>query len=452
MTTPNSEFNIVFGPDFSGFRHWDHKFEWTRKEFEDWSRGVGEDFGYDVEFFGIGDIPEKLRKGGDARGLEGADIISESATAEVTAETTTQLPTAASTSEMLTEDGMVDDRKTSSDVSNETLLHANNKGKEAIKWGDIGKCSQAAVFVRRDSAINDASKDEGIGSARVNSAKDPSSPPGIEYSQDCSLPKCEDVPIGGFPTMNCLTSTKSTGTTTLDCDPAIVTTPVSINTSAISTALQAKEKTIQTRTSISLSSSPQTSPSPSVPRQPLELLCEYIFPCAEVVDIETEKETQLMYYIHRMAREAFDQLEARYWRCAEGEQFEDLEEVVNLPSFIASGEDWPPEEVDVALKDLRGYSKLEALFPKEKEEVKIVYNRGKEQGQTYSVDCDELSFRLDALIDKVEEMCVDNARWRLDEDRKRLWVKMTEEEEEEEAEDDDFEWTQAAEDDQFTYG
>ena len=35
MTTPNAEFNVLF-PGFSGFRHWDHKFEWTRSEFQSW--------------------------------------------------------------------------------------------------------------------------------------------------------------------------------------------------------------------------------------------------------------------------------------------------------------------------------------------------------------------------------------------------------------------------------
>jgi hypothetical protein len=30
VTTPNAEYNTLF-PDFEGpFRHWDHKFEWTR--------------------------------------------------------------------------------------------------------------------------------------------------------------------------------------------------------------------------------------------------------------------------------------------------------------------------------------------------------------------------------------------------------------------------------------
>ena len=35
MTTPNAEFNVLF-PGCSGFRHWDHKFEWTRTEFQSW--------------------------------------------------------------------------------------------------------------------------------------------------------------------------------------------------------------------------------------------------------------------------------------------------------------------------------------------------------------------------------------------------------------------------------
>ena len=37
ITTPNYEFNVCFGPtEAKRFRHYDHKFEWTRKEFQDW--------------------------------------------------------------------------------------------------------------------------------------------------------------------------------------------------------------------------------------------------------------------------------------------------------------------------------------------------------------------------------------------------------------------------------
>ena len=35
LTTPNADFNVLF-PDLTGFRHWDHKFEWNRKEFKSW--------------------------------------------------------------------------------------------------------------------------------------------------------------------------------------------------------------------------------------------------------------------------------------------------------------------------------------------------------------------------------------------------------------------------------
>lgn len=35
ITTPNVEFNVLF-PNPREFRHPDHKFEWTRKQFEDW--------------------------------------------------------------------------------------------------------------------------------------------------------------------------------------------------------------------------------------------------------------------------------------------------------------------------------------------------------------------------------------------------------------------------------
>lgn len=41
ISTPNAEFNVHFddlkyGTSKSTFRHWDHKFEWTRAEFETW--------------------------------------------------------------------------------------------------------------------------------------------------------------------------------------------------------------------------------------------------------------------------------------------------------------------------------------------------------------------------------------------------------------------------------
>ncbi|XP_013405199.1 small RNA 2'-O-methyltransferase-like [Lingula anatina] len=57
MTTPNAEFNVLF-PDFSGMRHWDHKFEWTRQEFNSWCLNLARLHGYTVEFGGVGEPPE----------------------------------------------------------------------------------------------------------------------------------------------------------------------------------------------------------------------------------------------------------------------------------------------------------------------------------------------------------------------------------------------------------
>ncbi len=35
ITTPNADYNVLF-PGFTGFRHYDHRFEWTRKQFRAW--------------------------------------------------------------------------------------------------------------------------------------------------------------------------------------------------------------------------------------------------------------------------------------------------------------------------------------------------------------------------------------------------------------------------------
>ncbi|XP_068581123.1 small RNA 2'-O-methyltransferase isoform X2 [Cebidichthys violaceus] len=56
VSTPNSEFNPLF-PRLAGFRHSDHKFEWTRAEFKSWALKVCEDHGYEVEFTGVGRAP-----------------------------------------------------------------------------------------------------------------------------------------------------------------------------------------------------------------------------------------------------------------------------------------------------------------------------------------------------------------------------------------------------------
>jgi hypothetical protein len=41
-------------------RHGDHRFEWTRAEFQGWSERVAERFGYKVEFRPIGAVDLEL--------------------------------------------------------------------------------------------------------------------------------------------------------------------------------------------------------------------------------------------------------------------------------------------------------------------------------------------------------------------------------------------------------
>lgn len=56
VTTPNCEYNLRY-PALAGggFRHSDHRFEWTRDEFANWAYSVGEVYGYDVGLRPIGD-------------------------------------------------------------------------------------------------------------------------------------------------------------------------------------------------------------------------------------------------------------------------------------------------------------------------------------------------------------------------------------------------------------
>lgn len=55
VTTPNVEFNVRFPTLTPGhLRHQDHRFEWTRKEFESWAKRVCDRFQYTATFQGIG--------------------------------------------------------------------------------------------------------------------------------------------------------------------------------------------------------------------------------------------------------------------------------------------------------------------------------------------------------------------------------------------------------------
>lgn len=62
ITTPNVEYNPKFETLPAGrFRHKDHRFEWTRAEFQGWADGVCERFGYAVRILPIG--PEDAEVG-----------------------------------------------------------------------------------------------------------------------------------------------------------------------------------------------------------------------------------------------------------------------------------------------------------------------------------------------------------------------------------------------------
>lgn len=55
ITTPNCEYNARFGTLPAGqFRHKDHRFEWTRSEFQTWANAVAQRFGYSVAFYPVG--------------------------------------------------------------------------------------------------------------------------------------------------------------------------------------------------------------------------------------------------------------------------------------------------------------------------------------------------------------------------------------------------------------
>ncbi|XP_051501536.1 small RNA 2'-O-methyltransferase-like [Myxocyprinus asiaticus] len=60
VSTPNAEFNPLL-PGLRGFRNHDHKFEWTRAEFQAWAHRVCGEYGYSVQFTGVGEALGHLR-------------------------------------------------------------------------------------------------------------------------------------------------------------------------------------------------------------------------------------------------------------------------------------------------------------------------------------------------------------------------------------------------------
>jgi 3' terminal RNA ribose 2'-O-methyltransferase Hen1 len=56
VTTPNREYNVVFeGMKPGALRHGDHRFEWTRAEFQEWANRIAGAHGYEVAFEPLGE-------------------------------------------------------------------------------------------------------------------------------------------------------------------------------------------------------------------------------------------------------------------------------------------------------------------------------------------------------------------------------------------------------------
>jgi hypothetical protein len=61
LTTPNVEYKTVFPTLPAGaFRHSDHRFEWSRVQFEQWAQSLCERFGYEVRFASVGPVHEEF--------------------------------------------------------------------------------------------------------------------------------------------------------------------------------------------------------------------------------------------------------------------------------------------------------------------------------------------------------------------------------------------------------
>ena len=55
LTTPNREYNAAFEwLPVTAFRHRDHRFEWTREQFQSWAERVAAANGYTVRFLPVG--------------------------------------------------------------------------------------------------------------------------------------------------------------------------------------------------------------------------------------------------------------------------------------------------------------------------------------------------------------------------------------------------------------
>ena len=62
LTTPNREYNVTWeNVGLERLRHPDHRFEWTRDEFQSWAEGIASRYGYGVHFLPVGPVDEAAR-------------------------------------------------------------------------------------------------------------------------------------------------------------------------------------------------------------------------------------------------------------------------------------------------------------------------------------------------------------------------------------------------------
>jgi 3' terminal RNA ribose 2'-O-methyltransferase Hen1 len=61
ITTPNADYNVRFPTLLAGqYRHKDHRFEWSREQFQAWATDIASRFGYTVEFRPVGKVDEEV--------------------------------------------------------------------------------------------------------------------------------------------------------------------------------------------------------------------------------------------------------------------------------------------------------------------------------------------------------------------------------------------------------
>lgn len=62
VTTPNADYNQIFGFSPGEKRHWDHRFEWDQIQFRVWAEDICKRYGYSVVFSGVGKAPIHLEE------------------------------------------------------------------------------------------------------------------------------------------------------------------------------------------------------------------------------------------------------------------------------------------------------------------------------------------------------------------------------------------------------